>query len=89
MIPTVIPLATEIAADFGIGYIVHGGVSSSTCYQSLNLAKKACVGIAELAIVGIACDNVNAYIDDQYEKLGKFLVRHDLDKKFMRKETKK
>ena len=40
MIPVIIPLATEVAADFGIGYIVQGGVTSAIHYGSLSLAKK-------------------------------------------------
>ena len=88
MIPVIIPLATEVAADFGIGYIVHGGVTSAIHYGSLSLAKKACVGIAEAAIVGIGCDIVNEYIDDQFEKAARFIVDHDLDKKFMKKGDK-
>ena len=88
MIPAIVPLLTEVAADFGIGYIVHGGVTSAVHYGSLSLAKKACVATAELAVVGMGCDIVNEYIDLQFEKLGQFIVDHDLDEKFMKKGDK-
>ena len=82
MIPAIIPLATQLAADFGVGYIVHGGVKLALCTSELTLAKKACVGVAEMAMVGIGCDKVNTYIDDSYTKLAEFMVKNDLDKKF-------
>ena len=84
MIPTIIPLATQLAADFGVGYIVHGGVKIATCLSELSTAKKVCVGVAELAITGIGCNKVNEYIDDAFDKAAKFIVEKDLDKKFMK-----
>lgn len=84
MIPAIIPLVTQVAADVGVGYIVHGGVQTVVNTGGLNLAKKACVGIAELAISGMVCDGVNNYIDKSFDKAAKFIVDHDLDKKFMK-----
>ena len=81
MVPAIIPLATQVMADFGVGYIVHGGVRVATCLTELTKVQKACVGVAELAIVGVGCDKVNTYIDDTFEKVAKFAVEHDLDKK--------
>jgi hypothetical protein len=54
----------------------------------MTLAKKACVGIAEMAIVAIGCDKVNEYIDDSFDKAAEFIVKHDLDKKFMKGDKK-
>lgn len=84
MIPAIIPLATQIVADFGVGYIVHGGVKMATCMSELNAAKKVCVGVAEVAIAGIGCEKVNEYIDNSFDKVAKFIVDRDLDKKFMK-----
>jgi len=81
MVPAIIPLAAQIMADFGVGYIVHGGINTVCNPGSLTVAKKACVGVAELAIVGIGCDKVNEYIDGTFDKLAEFVVDHDLDKK--------
>ena len=83
MIPAIIPLATQLVADFGVGYIVHGGITTVVEVGSMSLAKKACVGVAELAIAGIGCDKVNNYIDDAYDKAAKFIVDNNLDKIFM------
>lgn len=88
MIPVIIPFATQVMADFGVGYIVHGGVTSMVNIGGMTLAKKACVGIAEMAIVGIGCDKVNDYIDDSFDRAAQFIVDHDLDKKFMKGDRK-
>ena len=88
MIPAIIPLGTQLLADFGVGYIVHGGVRVATCTSDFNLAQKACVGIAELAIMGAVSKPVNEYIDTTFDKVAKFIVDHDLDKKFMKGEKK-
>lgn len=82
MIPAIVPLATQIAADFGVGWIVHGGVKMATCMTQLNTAQKVCIGAAELAITGIGCEKVNNYIDDAFDKAAKFIVDRDIDKKF-------
>ena len=44
MIPAFVPIATQIAADFGVGWIVHGGVKMATCMTQLNTAQKVCIG---------------------------------------------
>ena len=87
MIPAIIPLATQVAADFGVGWIVHGGVMTAVnCggVGTLTTAKRLCIGVAELAIAGIGCEKVNEYIDETFEKAAKFIVDKDLDKKFMK-----
>ena len=87
MIPAIIPLATQVAADFGVGWIVHGGVMTAVNVGgvgNLTVAKKVCIGAAELAITGIGCEKVNEYIDDTFDKIAKFMVDKDLDKKFMK-----
>lgn len=84
MIPAIIPLATQVAADFGVGWIVHGGIKMATCMNEVNTAKKVCIGVAELAITGIGCEKVNEYIDDAFDKAAKYLVDRDLDKKIMK-----
>jgi hypothetical protein len=88
MIPAIVPLATQIVADFGVGYLVHGGATHVLRASSLNLAKKACVGVAELAITGMVCDGVNNYIDSAFDKAAQFIVDNDLDKKFMKGDKK-
>ncbi len=88
MIPAIIPLATQIVADFGVGYLVHGGAKVALCTTELNLAQKACVGIAELAITGVVCDKTNNYIDDTFDKVAAFIVDHDLDRKFKKGDKK-
>lgn len=88
MIPAIIPLATQIVADFGVGYLVNGGAKVALCTTELNLAKKACVGVAELAITGMVCDGVNNYIDNTFDKVAQFIVDNDLDKKFMKGDKK-
>ena len=88
MIPAIIPIATSVAADIGVGYIVHGGVMTVVNTSCLNLAKRACVGVAELAICGMTCDKMNDYIEDSFDKAAKFIVDHDLDKKFMKGDKK-
>lgn len=85
MIPAIVPLATQVAADFGVGWIVHGGIMTTVNCGSigtLTTAKKVCIGVAELAITGIGCEKVNEYIDDTFDKVAKFMVDHDLDRKF-------
>ena len=88
MITVIIPFDAQVMADFGVGYIVHGGVTSMVNTGGMTLAKKACVGIVEMAIVGIGCDKVNEYIDDSFDKAAEFIVKHDLDKKFMKGDKK-
>jgi hypothetical protein len=82
MIPAIIPLATQVAADFGVGWIVHGGTKMMTCMTEMGAAKKVCIGVAEIAITGIVSEKVNDYIDDTFDKAAKFIVDHDLDRKF-------
>ena len=84
MIPAVIPLATQVAADFGVGWLVHGGVKTATCLTEMTATKKVCIGVAELAITGMISEKVNNYIDESFDKAAKFIVDRDLDKKFMK-----
>ena len=87
MIPAIVPLTTQVAADFGVGWIVHGGVMTAVnCggVGNLTVAKRVCIGVAELAITGIGCEKVNNYIDDTFDKVAKFIVDRDLDKKYMK-----
>ena len=84
MIPAIIPLATQVAADLGVGWIVHGGVRSATCLVEMNTAKKVCIGVAEIAISGMVSEKVNDYIDKSFDKAAKLIVDRDLDKKFMK-----
>lgn len=82
MIPVVLPVATKIAVDLGIGTIVKCGVANITRPYVLGTGQKILVGLGELALTGVACDKANDYVDSTYDMIADFMVNKDLDIKF-------
>lgn len=78
----------KLMADIGITKIVHTFVSELFKGKEIKKTTKACVCVGEFMAVAVIGKQNDKIVDDSLDKVAKFMVKHDLDKKlgFTRKE---
>lgn len=71
----------KIMADLGITKIIHTCVQNIFKGHEIKKTTKACVYVGEFMAVAVIGKQNDKLVDDSLDKVAKFMVKHDLDKK--------
>ena len=71
----------KIMADIGITKVVHTLFTDILKPHNVKKTTKACVYVGEFMVCAVIAEKNDKFVDDTLDKVAKFMVEHDLDKK--------